>query len=161
MSGESIWSRLWRRATEGRTIGFGLERLGYLTLKYPRAMWLVVIALTALSATQIPRANLDGDLLRVYADSGKQYDTYKQLADTFGTFENDIYLLVTSPRMTDPGVLERMRELALELSLNDYAAGSRCASPTAKAARHLRFPRGSPTRSRSLRRCRTCSRTIR
>jgi uncharacterized protein len=124
MSDKSIWSRLWRRATEGRTIGFGLERLGYLTLKYPKAMWLVVIALTALSATQIPRANVDGDLLRVYADSGKEYDTYKQLADTFGTFENDIYLLVTSPRMTDPGVLERMRELALELSLNEYAAGT-------------------------------------
>lgn len=124
MAEKPIWSRVWDRLTANRTIGFGLERLGYLTLRYPRIMWVVVIALTALCLAQIPRANVDGDLLRVYADSGEDYDTYKDLADTFGTFENDIYLLVTSPRLTDPGVLERVRELALELSLNEYAAGT-------------------------------------
>ena len=89
-----------------------LSDLGALTLKFPKSMALVLLALTALTLTQLPKANVDGDLLRVYADSGDEYTTYKRLADTFGTFENDIYLLVTSPRLTDPGVLERMRELA-------------------------------------------------
>ena len=51
-------------------------------------------------------------------------DVEVNAAFNLGTFENDIYLLVTSPRMTDPGVLERMRELALDLSLNEYAAGT-------------------------------------
>lgn len=120
MPAGSIWSRL----TEGRSIGFGLERLGYLTLKFPWLMAVFVVALTGLALSQLPRANVDGDLLRVYADSGEDYATYKNLADTFGTFENDIYVLVTSPSMTDPGVLERMRELALELTLNEYASGT-------------------------------------
>lgn len=124
MAEKSIWSRIWERATVGRTIGFGLERLGALSLHYPKSMWLILLALTALCVSQLPKANVDGDLLRVYADSGEEYTTYKKLADTFGTFENDIYLLVTSPRLTDPGVLERMRELALELNLNEYAAGT-------------------------------------
>jgi uncharacterized protein len=116
--------RLWRRLTEGRSIGFGLERLGFLTLRIPKAMWLVVAALTVFAASQLPKANVDGDLLRVYADSGEEYEAYRHLADTFGTFENDIYLLVTSPNLTDPGVLERMRELSLDLSLSEYAAGT-------------------------------------
>ena len=115
---------LWHRLTHGRSIGFGFEYLGYLTLKHPKAATLLLLLLTALSFWQIPRANVDGDLLRVYADSGEEYTTYKRLADTFGTFENDIYLLVTSPRLTDPVVLEEMRQLALELSLNQYAAGT-------------------------------------
>ena len=114
----------WNRLTHGRSIGFGLEYLGYATLKYPRLIALLLVLLTAVSVWQVPKANVDGDLLRVYADSGKEYDTYKHLADTFGTFENDVYLLVTSPRLIEPVVLEQIRELALELSLNQYAAGT-------------------------------------
>lgn len=110
--------------THKRSIGFGLEHLGYLTLKFPKTIAVFVLTLTVLAFSQIPRANVDGDLLRVYADSGTEYDTYKHLADTFGTFENDIYLLVTSPKLTDPAVLERMRELALDLELSDYAVGT-------------------------------------
>jgi predicted RND superfamily exporter protein len=124
MSKNLVWSRIWNSVLRDRTIGFGLERLGYLTLRQPKAMWLVVVALTVLCVSQIPRASVDGDLLRVYADSGEQYETYRSLAETFGTFENDIYMLVSSDRMTDPVVLERMRELALELSLDEYAAGT-------------------------------------
>lgn len=124
MSERSIRSRIGQMLSQHRSIGFGLEHLGYLTLRFPRAMALVVLAVTALAISQIPRANVDGDLLRVYANSGPEYDTYKHLSETFGTFENDIYLLVTSPHLTDPGVLERMRELSLELSLSEYAAGT-------------------------------------
>jgi predicted RND superfamily exporter protein len=118
------WARIWGLVTHDRSIGFGLEYLGYLTIRFPRIVAIAVLAITIVAATQIPKANVDGDLLRVYADSGEEYTAYKRLADTFGTFEQDIYILVTSPRMTDPGVLERMRELALELSLNEYAAGT-------------------------------------
>jgi predicted RND superfamily exporter protein len=124
MANRSIWSRIGGLLTHDRSIGFGLEYLGYLTLRFPKIVALFVLALTILAFSQIPRANVDGDLLRVYADSGEEYTAYKTLADTFGTFENDIYLLVTSPRLTDPGVLERMRELALDLSLSEYAAGT-------------------------------------
>ncbi|HHY50542.1 MAG TPA: MMPL family transporter, partial [Alphaproteobacteria bacterium] len=118
------WARVWGLLTHDRSIGFGLEHLGYLTIRWPRLMAMLVLALTIVAAVNIPRANVDGDLLRVYADSGEEYAAYKRLADTFGTFENDIYLLVTSPHLTDPAVLERTRELALDLSLNEYAAGT-------------------------------------
>lgn len=124
MSTNTPRTGVWHRLTHGRSIGFGLEYLGYAALKYPKVAALLLVLLTALSAWQIPKANVDGDLLRVYADSGEEYATYRHLADTFGTFENDIYLLVTTPRLTDPEVLETMRELALELSLNQYAAGT-------------------------------------
>ncbi|MHB1104533.1 MAG: efflux RND transporter permease subunit [Devosia sp.] len=124
MSTSTSRTGFWHRLTHGRSIGFGLEYLGYVTLKHPKVIGILLVLLTVLSVWQVPKANVDGDLLRVYADSGKEYETYKRLADTFGTFENDIYLLVTSPRLTDPAVLERMRELALDLSLNQYAAGT-------------------------------------
>ena len=68
----------------------------------PYLISLIFLALAVsggiLCFSQIPKANVDGDLLRVYAHSGQHYDAYQHLADTFGTFENDIYLLVTSVR---------------------------------------------------------------
>lgn len=124
MSTESAGTRFRDMLTHKRSIGFGLEHLGYLTLKFPKAVAILVLALSVLAVSQIPRANVDGDLLRVYANSGKEYDAYKNLADTFGTFENDVYLLVTSPKLTEPQVLERIRELALDLELNEFAAGT-------------------------------------
>ncbi|MEX0860979.1 MAG: hypothetical protein WD017_08625, partial [Cucumibacter sp.] len=120
----SLWARLFGLLTHDRSIGFGLEHLGLLTLRRPRTVAVLIVALSILAISQIPRASVDGDVLRVYAHSGHEYDTYRRLAETFGTFENDVYLLVTSPRLTEPDILERMRELALALQLSEYAAGT-------------------------------------
>jgi hypothetical protein len=107
-----------------RSIGFGLEKLGLLTLRFPRILAVFVIALTAFCFWQLPKASVDGDLLRVYAHSGPDYDAYRELADTFGTFENDIYVLVRSPNLTSPQTIEDIREMALGLTLSDYLSGS-------------------------------------
>jgi predicted RND superfamily exporter protein len=120
----SVFHRLWARFAYDRSIGFGLEHIGLTTLRYPRAVALAVLAFTILCFVQIPRLNVDGDLLRVYAHSGEHYDAYAHLSETFGTFENDIYVLVSSPRLTEPETLERVRELAFDLELNDYAVGT-------------------------------------
>jgi predicted RND superfamily exporter protein len=120
----SFFSRLWARFAYDRSIGFGLEYIGLTTLRYPRAIAIAVLAFSILCFTQVPRANVDGDLLRVYAHSGQYYDAYEHLSDTFGTFENDVYVLVNSPRLTEPETLERVRELAFELELNEFAVGT-------------------------------------
>lgn len=116
--------RLWALFTYDRSIGFGLEYIGLATLKYPRFVAALVLVFSAFCFTQVPRANVDGNLLRIYADSGHYYDAYERLADTFGTFENDIYVLVSSPKLTDPAVLEQVRALAFDLQLDDYAVGT-------------------------------------
>ncbi len=87
-------------------------------------MAVVVIAFTVFSLAQIPNVSVDGDILRVYRNSGEMYDRYHKLQQTFGTFENDAYILVKSKDLTDPVVLENMRELALDLQLTSYASGT-------------------------------------
>lgn len=135
MSGTSVFARLWNWAFgHDRSIGFGLERLGHLTLKHPRTVAAVVLLLTAFCAAQLPRASVDGDLLRVFAHSGAEYDAYEHLSTTFGTFENDVYALVTSPNLTDPAVLEDIRAMALDLSNSDYIVGTMSAFTLRKPA---------------------------
>jgi predicted RND superfamily exporter protein len=120
----SVFKRFGNFVSHDRSIGFGLEYLGLLTLRHPRVVAVAVLVFSVLCFSQIPRANVDGDLLRVYAHSGEYYDSYEELSETFGTFENDIYLLVSSPDLTDPQVLETMRMLAFDLELNAYAVGT-------------------------------------
>lgn len=133
-----------------RSIGFGLEHLGFLTLKYPRAIALAVLALTILAFSQIPRANVDGDMLRVFAHSGEEYDAYEKLSQTFGTFENDIYLMVSAPNLTDPAVLEQVRNLAFDLELNDFTMGTMSPftlrKPTASGSTVPAVPEGMTSR---------------
>lgn len=124
MSSGSMLRRALDRITHKRSIGFGLEYLGLATLRFPRLMALAVLAFTILAFSQIPKANVDGDLLRVYAHSGKYYDAYEHLSDTFGTFENDVYVLVSSERLADPEIIEEIRFLAFDLELNDYVVGT-------------------------------------
>jgi len=107
-----------------RSIGFGLETLGHLTLHHPRIIAAFVLLMTVFCAMQIPRASVDGDMLRVFAHSGDAYDAYEHLADTFGTFENDIYLLVKSDKLTDPTTIENIRAMALDISNSNYITGT-------------------------------------
>lgn len=125
MSKNTLLGRLWNWAFgHDRSIGFGLETLGHITLKHPRVIAALVVFMTVFSVAQVPRASVDGDMLRVFAHSGKEYDNYEHLANTFGTFENDIYLLVNSPNLTNPDTIETIRAMALDISNSEYITGT-------------------------------------
>lgn len=125
MSQDNVLSRIWAWAFgHNRSIGFGLENLGKLTLRFPRIVAVLVLLVSIFCAFQIPRASVDGDMLRVFAHSGAEYDAYDRLSKTFGTFENDIYLLVSSPDITNPETIETIRAMALDLTNNEYITGT-------------------------------------
>ncbi len=125
MSKNTLLGRLWNWAFgHDRSIGFGLETLGHITLKHPRIITAFVLLMTVFCIVQVPRASVDGDMLRVFAHSGEEYDNYEHLANTFGTFENDIYLLVNSPSLTNPGTIETIRAMALDISNSEYISGT-------------------------------------
>lgn len=125
MSKNTLLGRLWNWAFgHDRSIGFGLETLGHITLKHPRIIAAFVLLMTVFCIVQVPRASVDGDMLRVFAHSGQEYDNYEHLANTFGTFENDIYLLVSSPTLTKPETIETIRAMALDISNSEYITGT-------------------------------------
>ncbi|WP_169194848.1 efflux RND transporter permease subunit [Devosia sp. MC1541] len=124
MSQPSIFKRALDRVTHKRSIGFGLEHIGLTTLRHPKIVALLVVLLSIATFSQLPKANVDGDLLRVFAHSGDHYDAYEDLSRTFGTFENDIYVMVTADRLVEPEVLEEIRSLAFELELNEFVTGT-------------------------------------
>jgi predicted RND superfamily exporter protein len=125
LSNVNVLGRIWDWAFgHRRSIGFGLEKLGLFTLKFPKIVAAAVLLISVVCAMQIPRASVDGDLLRVFAHSGAEYEAYDHLSKTFGTFENDIYVLVSSPDLTNPETIEQIRAMALDLSNNEFITGT-------------------------------------
>lgn len=125
MSKNTLLGRLWNWAFgHERSIGFGLETLGHFTLRHPRIIATFVLLMSVFCVAQVPRASVDGDMLRVFAHSGQEYENYEHLANTFGTFENDIYLLVSSPTLTNPETIETIRAMALDISNSEYITGT-------------------------------------
>ncbi len=125
MSSKSVWSRAKNWAFgHDRSIGFGLEYLGHTTLRFPRLLAILVLLTTVFCLVQIPRISVDGDMLRVFAHSGQEYTDYEDLSSTFGTFENDINILVSTSKLTDPEVLAQVREMSLDLGTSEYVSGT-------------------------------------
>ncbi len=125
MSNKSVLSRIQNWAFgHDRSIGFGLEYLGHTTLRFPRLLALLVLLVSVFCLVQIPRISVDGDMLRVFADSGQEYKDYQDLSETFGTFENDINILVSTENLTDPDVLASIREMSLDLGTSEYVSGT-------------------------------------
>jgi uncharacterized protein len=125
LSNNTVWSRIWNWAFgHDRSIGFGLEYLGLATLKFPRALTVFVILMTIFCIVQLPRISVDGDMLRVFAHSGQEYEDYEDLSKTFGTFENDINILVTTDNLTDPDVLAALRDMSLDLGTSEFVSGT-------------------------------------
>ena len=106
------------------SIGFGFEKLGMFTLKYPVAIAIAVLTFTAISLFQLPKLSMDSDILRIYKDSGQMYDRYDELTQSFGTFENDVYVLATSKSLTDPDTIAILRDLSFDLELSNFATGT-------------------------------------
>lgn len=125
MSSKSVWSRIKNWAFgHDRSIGFGLEYLGHTTLRFPRLLTVLVILMTVFCIANIPRISVDGDMLRVFAHSGQEYTDYEDLSQTFGTFENDINILVSTDKLTDPDTLAAIREMSLDLGTSEYVSGT-------------------------------------
>ncbi|WP_404404130.1 RND family transporter [Pelagibacterium halotolerans] len=133
------------------SIGFGLERLGLLTLKWPRIAAAIVLAFSALCIFGLFRFEIDSDLLRLYRGTGAEYERYMRLSESFETFENDVYLFVESDDLTDPAVIEELRYLGLELEVNPFAAGTlspfSLRQPTEDGASVPAVPEGMETRA--------------
>ncbi len=72
----------------------------------------------------LPKVTMDGDVLRIYKNSGEEFNRYDELSKAFGTFENDAYILVKSSNLLDPKTISKLRDLSFDLELSSYAVGT-------------------------------------
>ncbi len=95
--------------------GFGAERLGHLTLRFPIVATLIVIVLTAIALAGVPRLQFSGDNIDILRDGSRELAEYDNLLGSFRDFNNDAIVLIRSDRLRTLEGFEKYRDLHFEL----------------------------------------------
>ena len=101
------------------SLGFGLERIGLLTLSYPRIASIIVLLSIVLSIWSLPRLGFNGDVVNVLSSNGQAFQEYQAQASAFHDSSKDLAVILEHDDFTSVEVFEGLRDLHLDLSLED------------------------------------------
>jgi predicted RND superfamily exporter protein len=102
-----------------RSIGFGLERVAWPAMKWPRAVSAVVAVVLAVALFGITRIAFDENLRSVFASSEPAYATYVAATEAFVDPENEILVLVEGDGLGAPANFKRLQDFQFELQFVD------------------------------------------
>lgn len=105
------------------SLGFGIERLGLLVVRFPRATLAFVVGFTIFAAFGIPNLTSDAALSELFRANTKAFKDYEQLSKNFPTSEFDILAVIESDTLEDREKLEEIRTLHLELQFAEAVQG--------------------------------------
>ena len=101
------------------SIGFGLERIAWPALKWPRATAVVVLAALAVAGFGMTRVAFDENLRAVFASGSPAYAAYVAATDEFVDPENETLVLVEGDRLGTPDNFKRLQDFQFELQFID------------------------------------------
>ena len=96
-------------------IGFGLEKIGILALRWPKIASALIILVTAVCLFHFPQLRFNGDVTAVLPDKSQAFLDYQSQKTNFRNFSRDIAVMVESPRLMTVEGMEEIRNLQLEL----------------------------------------------
>lgn len=102
----------------------GLERIGELAVARPRLSALLVVIATLASLIVIAlQLSFDGNFNRMLEGRSVAYGDFARFEKDFRSFSHDEVVLVRSPALATAAGFERLRELQIELVLDETVAG--------------------------------------
>lgn len=99
------------------TAGFGLEKLGLVTLKYPRATLLVVAAVLAVFVYGNTRIGFSSDVREIFRSGSADFETLEEVGRLYPGSDRDVLIVLESENLFKPETLEALRNLHLDMSL--------------------------------------------
>ena len=97
------------------SLGFGLERLGYLALRQPRLSAIALLMLTIFCAFGVARLEASGVLSDFFRAENNDFRAYQAMSERFPTSEFDVFIIVEGDKLLTRERLEDVRTLHLEL----------------------------------------------
>ena len=111
-------------STRSASIGFGLERLGRIALRYPLAATLIVLAWTFIACLGILQIEFDDDISDAFRSERPEFVRYSQFVETFGPGTASLYVLFEGDDLVSRPALEGLRDVALEARLVEGIDGA-------------------------------------
>lgn len=101
------------------TPGFGLERLGLLTARYPRAALLIIAATLPILLFFAARLEFSSDIREIFRSDSEGFATLEKVTEQYPGSGRDILLVVEGKDLFTPDALNALRFLQLDLALLD------------------------------------------
>jgi predicted RND superfamily exporter protein len=105
-----------------RNLALGIERIGFLSLRFPIVAALVFLALMGAAAVGFERLKVDDSLSQLFRSDTPEYKTYQEVTRRFPASEYDVLIVVEGDVLAREA-LEKLRDMAIDLQLIDGTRG--------------------------------------
>ena len=105
------------------SLGFGLERLGLPSMRYPKASLLIILLVSAIAGVGLLNLKTSGNLAELFRSNSVEFKNYQKLNKLFPTTEYDVLVLIRGKDLLTPKTLDDIRNIGLELEFADAVKG--------------------------------------
>src|SRR5438046_7730194 len=107
----------------GKSIAFGLERMGLIAVKAPILSMIILAALIVGALFGIQRIKIDDSLSQLFRSDSKEYRQYEAVTKRFPATEFDVLVVVEGKTLLARDNLEKLRDMVTDLQLVDGVRG--------------------------------------
>ncbi len=101
------------------TAGFGLEKIGLVALRFPRATLLLILAITVPLGYIATKIQFSSDIREIFRSGSPEYTRFELVEAQYPDSGQDVLLLVDLDNLFTVQNLEALRDLHLESSFVD------------------------------------------
>ena len=107
----------------GKSIAFGMERLGLIAVKAPILSCIILVGLMIAAIFGIERIKIDNSLSQLFRSNSKDYKQYEAVTKRFPATEFDVLVVVEGKTLLARENLEKIRDMVTDLQLVDGVRG--------------------------------------
>src|SRR2546421_1929138 len=107
----------------GKSIAFGLERIGLIAVKAPVLSVVILLAMMVGAIFGIERIKIDDSLSQLFRSNSKDYKQYEAVTKRFPATEFDVLVVVEGKTLLARDNLEKVRDLVTDLQLVEGTRG--------------------------------------
>ena len=107
----------------GKSIAFGLERMGLIAVKAPILSMIILAVLIVAAIFGIYRIKIDDSLSQLFRSDSKDYKQYEAVTKRFPATEFDVLVVVEGKTLLARENLEKIRDMVTDLQLVEGVRG--------------------------------------
>ena len=107
----------------GRSIAFGLERIGLIAVRAPILSMIILVVLLVGAVFGIQRIKIDDSLSQLFRSNTKEFHQYEEVTKRFPAEEFDALVVVEGKDLLARDNLEKLRDFVTDLQLVDGTRG--------------------------------------
>jgi predicted RND superfamily exporter protein len=107
----------------GKSIAFGLERMGLIAVKAPILSCIILAVLIVAAIFGINRIKIDDSLSQLFRSDSKDYKQYEAVTKRFPATEFDVLVVIEGKTLLERENLEKIRDLVTDLQLIEGVRG--------------------------------------